>query len=53
MSESAFGPKLAAIDEAANDGVQAPLAADDVEAIRRLREAFQDIRRHLARVIVG
>ena len=53
MSESAFGPKLAAIDEGASDGAQAPLADDDVEAIRRLREAFQDIRRHLARVIVG
>jgi MoxR-like ATPase len=31
----------------------AELAADDLEAIRRLRDAFNDIKRQLARVIVG
>jgi MoxR-like ATPase len=30
-----------------------PLAQDDLEAIRRLRDAFNDIKRQLSRVIVG
>src|ERR671936_1191017 len=34
-------------------GTPQQLAADDLEAIRRLRDAFDDIRRQLARVIVG
>jgi MoxR-like ATPase len=31
----------------------APLAQDDLEAIRKLRDAFSDIKKQLARVIVG
>ena len=36
-----------------SDQATANLAADDLEAVRRLETAFQDIKRQLARVIVG
>ncbi len=51
MSEP-VGPKLARMDEA-DVAEGAPLAADDMEAVRRLREAYAEIKRQLARVIVG
>src|ERR1700736_5346090 len=35
------------------DKADAQLAPDDLESIRRLREAFNEIKRQLARVIVG
>jgi len=51
MSEQAFTPKLAPADDEVI--AQEDLAQDDLEAIRRLREAFHEIKSQLARVIVG
>ncbi len=38
---------------APDQGTEAPLAQDDLEAIKRLKEAFNNIKQQLARVIVG
>jgi MoxR-like ATPase len=51
MSEQAFSPKLARTDEELAN--QEALAKDDMEAVRRLREAFNEIKSQLSRVIVG
>src|SRR5437588_5900719 len=54
MSEQAFTPKLVPTDEAlADHGLQANLAQDDLEAIRRLKDGFNQIKEQLGRVIVG
>jgi MoxR-like ATPase len=53
MTEPAFTPKLAKLDEGVPAEGQAALAPDDLESIRRLRDAFQEIKQQLARVIVG
>ena len=54
MSEQAFTPKLVPTDTAfAETATQANLAQDDLEAIRRLRDAFNEIKKQLSRVIVG
>jgi MoxR-like ATPase len=51
MTQSAFTPKLAQMDETPAAGE--PLAADDMEAVRRLRDGFSEIKKQLGRVIVG
>jgi MoxR-like ATPase len=51
MTQPAFAPKLAQVDEGIAPGQ--PLAPDDLEAVRRLRDAFGEIKRQLGRVIVG
>ncbi|HXG12736.1 MAG TPA: MoxR family ATPase [Gemmataceae bacterium] len=48
MSEQAFSPRLV-VPPASTD----TLGQDDLESIRRLREAFNEIKQQLARVIVG
>lgn len=53
MSEKAFVPKLAPTDDAIAAEAHEPLGGDDLEAIRRLRDAFNEIKAQLARVIVG
>jgi MoxR-like ATPase len=40
-------------EQATSNAGSETLAHDDLEAVRRLREAFDDIKRQLARVIVG
>jgi len=61
MSEKAFAPRIAPTDEVspaheASRGASAPGSAmgkDDLESIRKLRDGFDQIKRELARVIVG
>src|SRR5438876_6472436 len=61
MSEKAFAPRIAPTDEVspaheASRGASAPGSAmgkDDLEAIRKLRDGFDHIKKELARVIVG
>jgi MoxR-like ATPase len=53
MSEKAFTPRLAPTDEVLPAGDSATLGKDDLEAIRRLRDGFSQIKQELARVIVG
>src|SRR5438105_15733716 len=54
MSEQAFTPKLVPTDAAFAETVtQANLAQDDLEAVRRLRDGFNEIKKQLSRVIVG
>ncbi len=50
MSEPSFSPKLVRPEgEASTES----LAADDLEAVRRLQDGFQQIKQQLSRVIVG
>ncbi len=51
MSEHAFSPKLANLADP--PGPLADLAKEELEAIQRLRDAFGEMKRQLARVIVG
>src|SRR5206468_469972 len=61
MSEKAFAPRIAPTDEVspaheASRGASAPGSAmgkDDLESIRKLRDGFDQIKKELARVIVG
>jgi MoxR-like ATPase len=54
MSDPNYTPTLAQEPDVITAVEAAPnLAADDMESIRRLRDAFNDIKRQLARVIVG
>src|SRR5216117_1139081 len=54
MSEPVFKPKLVEPDEVVTaEPVEEKLAEDDLEAIRRLRDAFKEIKSQLSRVIVG
>lgn len=53
MSEQAFTPKLARVDDQGALPEDTKLAPDDLESIRRLREGFNEIKKQLARVIVG
>src|SRR6516164_5248100 len=53
MSEQAFSPKLVQTEDAPETVRQDNLGQDDLESIRRLRQAFDEIKRQLARVIVG
>ncbi len=53
MSENVMTPGTTGDLPTVTAAAQAELAADDLEAIRRLRDAFDDIKRQLARVIVG
>jgi MoxR-like ATPase len=54
MSEQAFSPKLVQTEDGADVAPHVPtLGQDDLESIRRLREAFDQIKKQLARVIVG
>ncbi len=53
MSEKAFAPRLAPTDEVLPAGESADLGKDDLEAIRKLRDGFSQIKQELARVIVG
>jgi MoxR-like ATPase len=53
MSEQAFTPKLVKNDDLAETESQGNLDKSDLEAVRRLRDAFDNIKRQLARVIVG
>lgn len=50
MTDKAFKPKLAEVGET---GDTTPLAGADLEAIKRLQDAFKDIKGQLSRVIVG
>jgi MoxR-like ATPase len=50
MSEAAFSPKLMNPTEQA---VDENLGQDDLDAIRRLRDAFNEIKAQMAKVIVG
>src|SRR5689334_226663 len=52
MSDKAFTPKIVPA-EAEPVEVVPELAQSDLEAIRKLRNAFVDIKKQLARVIVG
>jgi MoxR-like ATPase len=54
MNKQAITPKIGATDTIlpASEG-NSSLAQDDLQAIRRLREAFDQIKKELARVIVG
>src|SRR3981189_2062891 len=51
MSEQAFTPKLAATD-IPTEGAES-LGQEDLQAIKKLRDGFNDIKRQLSRVIVG
>src|SRR6266566_1528117 len=61
MSEKAFAPRIVPTDEVspaheASRGASAPGSAmgkDDLESIRKLRDGFDQIKKELARVIVG
>src|SRR5882757_10959705 len=53
MSDKAFTPKLVGKDGDAPLETAPNLGQDDLEAIRRLRDAFNDIKKQLSRVIVG
>src|SRR5712692_1337582 len=54
MTEKAFAPRLAPTDEVLPAGeAGAALGKDDLEAIRKLRDGFDHIKKELARVIVG
>ena len=49
-------PEIAQFEERMTDQSEQPtgtLAQDDLEAVRRLRDAFDSIKKQLARVIVG
>jgi MoxR-like ATPase len=50
MSDAAFSPKIASPTEHA---VDENLGQDDLDAIRKLREAFNEIKAQMAKVIVG
>jgi len=52
MSDPAFKPKLVNADDTAAEPAE-KLADDDLEAIRRLRDGFAEIKQQLSRVIVG
>src|SRR6516165_11668544 len=53
MSEKAFAPRIAATDEVLPACESATLGKEDLEAIRKLREGFSQIKQELARIIVG
>jgi MoxR-like ATPase len=53
MSEKAFTPRIAPTDEVLPAGDSATLGKEDLEAIRKLREGFSQIKQELARIIVG
>src|SRR5260370_6360831 len=54
MIEKAFAPRLSPRDECFSAGASGPaLGKDELEAIRRLRDGFSQIKQELARVIVG
>ncbi len=54
MNQQAITPKIGASDTVLpGSGGNSSLAQDDLEAIRRLRDAFDQIKKELARVIVG
>ena len=53
MSEKAFTPKLATVDDGAAPLEPEKLAKEEMESIRRLRDAFGEMKQQLARVIVG
>ena len=48
MNEQSYTPSLAA-----NQGAPAEMGQDDLEAVRRLRDAFDNIKKQLSRIIVG
>src|SRR6516225_11376583 len=50
MSEAAFSPKIVNPTEHA---VDENLGQDDLDAIRKLRDAFNEIKNQMAKVIVG
>ena len=50
MSEPSFSPKLVRPE---GETSTESLAADDLEAVRRLQNGFQQIKQQLSRVIVG
>jgi MoxR-like ATPase len=52
MSEQAFTPSLAVQGQAAH-GPTEDLRQEDLESVKRLREAFDNIKQQLSRVIVG
>ncbi len=54
MTEKAFAPRIAPTDEVLPAGEAGPeLGKDDLEAIRKLRDGFDQIKKELARIIVG
>jgi MoxR-like ATPase len=52
MSEQAFTPKLAVTPDHV-PGATEDLRQEDLEAVRKLRDGFNDIKKQLSRVIVG
>ncbi|HKI33721.1 MAG TPA: MoxR family ATPase [Gemmataceae bacterium] len=52
MSEPSFSPKLVRPDAEGASSTET-LAANDLEAVRRLQDGFKNIKQQLARVIVG
>jgi MoxR-like ATPase len=53
MSDPAFTPRVVGNESEAPPGEPVELGQSDLEAIRTLRDAFDNIKRQLARVIVG
>src|SRR6266849_395074 len=54
MTEKAFTPRIAPADEVLPAGEAGPpMGKDDLESIRKLRDGFDQIKKELARVIVG
>jgi MoxR-like ATPase len=54
MTEKAFAPRIVPTDEVLPaDPAGAPIGKDDLESIRKLRDGFDQIKKELARVIVG
>jgi MoxR-like ATPase len=53
MSDQAFTPRVVGTEAEASQEPAEALGQGDLEAIRSLREAFDNIKRQLARVIVG
>src|SRR6516162_4393980 len=51
MSEQPYTPSLAISD--GTQGAPAEMGQDDLNAVRRLREAFENIKKQLSRIIVG
>jgi MoxR-like ATPase len=53
MSEQAFSPKLANLGDGSTAGELKELAKDELQSIQLLRDAFGEMKKQLARVIVG
>jgi MoxR-like ATPase len=53
MNDPAFSPKLARVEDEAPSLTEDQLAQDELESMRRLRDAFGEMKQELGRVIVG